>query len=152
MTGFWLECWMSAVQNNKIVYIFPETKQMMKTTKKRENFVKISFILSSRLVGWDFNVVQLLSVPVREWNKTKIKGKNKHSDRENQQRRGGGGAGHARMREIKRYDDGTTMKLWGDDGPLPASAIGSCVLYTHTGSKVSENEGFTNGRESRRSV
>ena len=85
-------------------------------------------------------------------SETKRKLKAKTSIQTEKINKEGGGAGHARMREIKRDDDGTTMKLWGDDGPLPASAIGSCVLYTHTGSKVSENEGFTNGRESRRSV
>lgn len=54
------------------------------------------------------------------------------------------------MREIKRDDDGTTMKLLGG---MMGHCLGYRVMcFIHTGSKVSENEGFTNGRESRRSV
>lgn len=115
-----------------IVYVFPENKTDDENNlkKKGKTLWKISFILSSRLVGWDFNVVQLLLSVCQFVSETKRKLKAKtsiQSEKINKE----GGAGHARMREIKRDDDGTTMKLFGGWW-ASASAIGSCVLYTQT--------------------
>jgi hypothetical protein len=59
-------------------------------------------------------VVQLLLSVCQFVSETKRKLKAKTSiQSEKINKEGGGGAGHARMREIKRDDDGTTMKLFG---------------------------------------
>lgn len=92
---------------------FQKTKQMMKRNlKKRENFVKRFHLFyrvdSSDEISMWFSCCCLCQF-VSE-TKRKLKAKTSiQSEKINKE----GGAGHARMREIKRDDDGTTMKLLG---------------------------------------